>query len=331
MSLRNILDRSRKHFARCIASAALVAAAAPAHAAYVLNEITMAGASDIAAWDINNSGTIVGYSVASGSTFSRGYMLSGGTFTSIGPAGSVSSVATGISDSGLVVGSYASTTALDDLGNTIAGPQVGFIYNGTSYTSFIVAGATETLLRAISPDGRYLSGYYSTDTQAGVGFVYDTLAGSLGIVSVPGSLLTIAQGINSAGILVGSDILPGGVRPGFTYDIATGTRTDFMLPGSTRTSARSIDDAGVLAGWYTEGGVIRGFVGSASSFETIEFAGATGGTFVEGSNNAGTLVGTYTVDDVSHAFIAQRVSAPGSLALTLLALGALGVVRRRRP
>jgi hypothetical protein len=41
-----------------------------------------------------------------------------------------------------------------------------------------VAGAVETILRAISPDRRYLSGYCATSTNAGIGFIYDSLGGS---------------------------------------------------------------------------------------------------------------------------------------------------------
>jgi uncharacterized membrane protein len=312
----------------CALAGALVAAVALAaplssRAAYVLTEVSIAGATETTLWDINNNGTIVGGAFG---TSSFGFILTseGDVTTLTGPAGAASTVAVGISDTGVVVGSFALATD---------GPQQGFIYSGGNYTTFTVAGATETFLRGISPDARYLSGYYGTETVGGIAFVYDTLLGSFNIISPPDSLISIAQGINSAGVVVGSDLLSGPplTRPGFMYDIGTGTRTEVSLAGATRTALRSIDDAGTLAGFFTDATGIHGFVGSPTSFEQIDFTGAVS-TFVEGSNNAGWLVGQWLdADGGAHGFIAMQVPEPGSLGLMLVALAALGWVVRRRP
>jgi uncharacterized membrane protein len=320
------------------ATAAVLLAPAASHAAYLMTELTIAGATDAAIWDINNGGTMVGWSTSGPAGLGTGFVrASDGTLTTLaGPTGAVSSQALGISDGGIIVGAFASTLVDDGTGTMVAGPSTGFIYSGGSYTSFAVAGANETILRGISPDARYISGYYTTDTIAGIGFVYDLLTGIFQTVSAPNSQLTIAQGINSAGVLAGGDILTGPptTRPGFLYDIATGTRTDVSLTGATRTSLRSIDDAGVLAGWFVDaGGAQHGFIGSLASFEQIDFAGAVS-TFVEGSNNAGWLVGEWVdADGYAHAFYAMRVPVPGSLSLALAGLTALvgpAWLRRRR-
>lgn len=309
--------------------------AAPSHAAYLLSEISVAGATSTAAWDINNSGTIVGYSTrgTGAAETSTGFILAGGSYTMLaGPAGAISTNALGISDTGVVVGSFVATRVDDGTGTLVPGPAQGFIYSGGSYATFAVAGADETLLRGISPDARYLSGYYSTALQAGVGFVYDSLTGILATVSAPNSQFTIAQGMNSAGILVGGDILSGPptTRPGFVYDIATGTRTDVTLAGAgiTRTALRSIADDGVLAGWFIDGSGQHGFVGSLTSYEQIDVTGADS-TVVEGSNNARWLVGTSFVGDISRGFVAVPVPAPGSLALVLVGLWAAAAARHR--
>lgn len=306
------------------AVAACLALAAPARAAYLMTEISVPGAATTSVWDINNVGTMVGHS-SSGAGTTAFVRSSGGDFTPLsGPSGATASTAAGISDGGVVVGSFFTG------GGGGPGPALGFIYAGGAYTTFAVAGADDTFLRGISPEGRYFSGYYSTAAQAGVGFVYDSLTGVFSTLSVAGSQLTIAQGINSAGILVGSDVLGGPpvTRPGFLYDIATGTRTDVNLAGAEQTALRSIDDAGLLAGWYLDAAnVAHGFVGAPASYETIDFAGAEA-TFVEGSNNARWLVGSYRdAAGLSHGFVAVpvQVPAPGMLALLLAAGLALPV------
>ena len=307
-----------------------------AKAEYVLTELTMPGATTVTLWDVNNGGMMVGsWTQGTGpANYSQGFIYDGTSFTTLsGPAGSMSSSALGISDTGIVVGNFYSSATIDPgTGEVIFGPSAGFIFSGGSYTSFIVAGANDTFLRGISPDGRYLSGYYSTNAGAGIGFVYDTLTATLANLSMPNSQMTIPQGINIAGIVVGSDILAGPptTRPGFRYDIATGTRTDLMLAGATRTALRSIDDSGVVAGWFIDGGSRHGFVGSISSYEQIDFAGASD-TSVEGSNNARWLVGEYLdATGIEHGFVAVPVPLPGSLPLVLAGLAAcVGAVRRR--
>jgi uncharacterized membrane protein len=285
---------------------------APAQADHVLTEFTRPGAAATWLWDVNNHGHMVGYSLpgTAPTDFPVGFVYDGSTFTTIsGPAGAISSTALGISDGGTIVGSFIATYTIDGDGNLIAGPSHGYIYSGGSYTTFDVAGAVDTFLRGISPDGRYISGYYTTAT--GTGFVFDTLAGTFTTVSQPASLFTIAQGINAAGILVGSDIVAGSptTRPGFTFDIATATRTDYFLAGAIRTAFRSIDDAGTLAGWFLDpGSLMHGFVGAPGSYEQIDFPGADG-TAIEGSNNAGVLVGNSDIGGVSHAFVASPVAA----------------------
>ena len=75
--------------------------------------------------------------------------------------------------------------------------------------------------------------------------------------------------------------------------------------------------------------VAQGFVGTTSAHEVLDVPGATS-TYVEGSDNAGDLVGNY-IDDagVAHGFIASSVPEPSG-ALLLACGGVLLVVRLRR-
>lgn len=309
--------------------------ASVAQAAYVLTDFFRPGAATTALWDVNNTGLMVGYTTSGSGPLdvSTGFLYDGSSFTTLsGPAGAVSSFASGVSDGGVVVGSFTSTRVTNEQGDVVPGPSSSFIYTAGSYVRFDVPGATETYLRAISPDGRLMSGYYIDAAGRGVGFIYDRTTGVRTDVSKANSLLTIAQGINNNGQMVGSDILTGPptTRPGFVYDVASNLRTDLAIAGMPRTAIRSIADDGEMAGWFIDaGGLQHGFVGLTTGYEQIDFLGA-GATYVEGSNNAGVLVGGYTLGDTTRAFIAMRVPEPGTWVLAGVALLALGVSRRRR-
>jgi uncharacterized membrane protein len=312
--------------------AAMACVAIPAHAIhYDIATLSRPGAFTTQLFDVNDSGQMVGWSTASAGAGGEAFIYSGGMFTALtGPMGAISTVATGISDAGVVVGSYSTTATTDAGGNVIFGPQQSFIYDGGTYTPFAVGGATNTLARAISPDGRYVSGYFDSDMVLGQGFLLDTLTDMLTLVGGGGlESFTIAQGINSGYIMVGSDILlssspPTG--PGFLYDIGTGTRTDVILPGSARTAFRAIDDNGIVSGWYRTAGINRGFTGYPGSVQSIEVMGAEG-TFVEGSNNGRVLVGNFVLGASGGAFIATPVPEP--LTAALLGLGLVGIVSVR--
>lgn len=315
------------------AGTTVLLAAAPAQAAYVLSEFTRPGATSTSLWDINNNGAMVGYSFAAGSANPQAFVYEAGSFTSLaGPAGAIASYAMGISDGGRVVGSYVSSMVDDGTGTMVLGPATGFLYAGGVYTTFSVAGATDTFLRGISPDGRYITGYYSDALRAGNGFVYDLLTATFRSTSAPDSLLTIAQGVTNAGLVVGSDtMLPAPLtRPGFYYDTATDTRTDAAIAGMRGTRMRAIGEDGTLAGWFIDAtGDIHGFVGDLVDYETVDFAGADQ-TYIEGSNNARDIVGMYYVGDEVHAYVGRAVPEPQSAALLLAAALAAGAATRRR-
>jgi uncharacterized membrane protein len=318
-----------------LAAATLAAAALPGQAGYVISDFSRPGTDQTSLFDINNSGQMVGYTVTGTGLASefRAFVSDGSSFTTLsGPAGARASYALGISDGGAVVGSYSNELSLDVDGNLVFGPSMGYIYSGGSYESFNVAGATQTFLRGISPDGRYVSGYYSTTTIAGVGFVFDRSTSTLQTTSVADSVFTIMQGINSAGIAVGSDILSSTPpsRPGVLFDIASGVRTEVNLAGAQRTVLRDIADDGTLTGWFRDAaGDTVGFIGDLTDYEILAVSGAEL-TFAEGSNAAGVVVGSYQVDGVFRAFIASpgAVPVPATLALVLLAAG-LGAAARR--
>lgn len=271
------------------------------------------GATRTLLFDVNNHGSLVGFSQTGPTAFFDAFVFDGTNFTAVLPPGALDTRAYGVSDGGTIVGGYFDSTVTDELGNAQPGPMHGFIYEGGSYRTLDVPGAITTHPRGISPDGRYISGFYENDI-ALPGFVYDRTDGTFTTIAEPWSLFTQAKGINSNGILVGSDAIigPSPSNPGFFYDISTNTRTDVTIAGAPLTALRDIDDAGNVAGFFGDGATYHGFVGSVTDYEQIDYPGAAR-TFIDGMNNAGVLVGNAHVGDLSVAFVVTQDSDPVTL------------------
>ena len=323
MKSKRTFGPSARTSAAALALAGLPLAAA---AAYSYTTVDQPGMANTQLWDINNNGAIIGTSF--NDTTSQSFILSGGVYTAIsGPAGALGTNAMGVSDAGVVVGNYYDTMVTEPDGSIVTGPNTGFILAGGAYTPITFGSGSDVYARAISPDGRYVSGYYF-DTQYH-GFVLDRSTSAV-TVFASSTVLIIPQGINSSGLLVGSQNLTTGPRVSYTYDIATGVRNDYSFAGATGTSFRAINDSGTIAGWFNDAsGTTHGFVGTTSAHQVLDVPGATT-TYVEGIDNAGELVGNYIdAAGVAHGFIATSVPEPSG-ALLLACGGVLLVVRLRR-
>src|SRR5256885_467924 len=83
--------------------------------------------------------------------------------------------------------------------------------------------------------------------------------GGFSTIVVPGSALTRAFGINSAGDVVGDWADANGNHHGFI--LKNGNFTTFDFPGATSTTAYGINDGGDIVGTYTDAsGQSHGFV-----------------------------------------------------------------------
>jgi uncharacterized membrane protein len=297
-----------------------------AQAAYTLTTLDAPGATSTQIFDITNDGTIIGS--ASTATASFGFTYKAGVFTTLpSPAGALGYSAFDVSNAGAVVGSFYTTTVVDPGGNTVPGPTSGYVYAGGSFTTLSVPGASFVQARGISPDGRYVSGYYQT-TQLSA-FIYDRTAATFTTIA-SGPSLALAQGINQSNVAVGNRLIVGtpNRRVGFTYDIGTGTLTDYQLPGATTTSFRDISDGGKLAGFFSDASGTHGFVGSPTAFELIDVPGSNN-TVVQGINNSGDLVGFYT-DSAGNfrGLVATAVPEPAAWALMLFGVAGLAGATR---
>ena len=277
------------------AAACLLPLAVPA--TYVFNTITYPGAVHTEVRGINASGRLVGYASLDGTTF-FGFTYQSGAFTPLPPA-PFPLIGHGINDAGIVVGT-ANLTA------TTLGQ--GFIHNAGSYAFFARPGWDNTHARAIGP-GNLITGYSDNGaTGDTVGWIYDPIAATYTDINPAGSVFTIAQGINAAGQVVGSAIVPAsGGAHGFLRE-ASGAITLFRI-GTNPTRARGINDLGLITGFMTVGTALQGFVGNSGGFQALMVPGSDE-TIPEGINNAGQVAGLYRTGGVTHGFIATPAAMP---------------------
>jgi hypothetical protein len=257
---------------------------------------------------INDSGVIVGY--FTNNTGSHGFELSNGVYTTIDAPNVLpySTEITGISNSGLIDGSYYDAST-----NT----EVVFIDNAGSFTliSFpslqFPPGNTSIEVGGINNSG-VVVGETFTPGQSG----FDTQNGTAQSV-VSGYL----NGINDLGVAVGSGASAG--YGFFTLNIATHTLTNFPAIGNGGTIPYAINNLGVIVGEYFEStasgaDAVSGFVDNNGSIQTISIPGAVD-TIVRSTNDNGTIVGYYIdSNDQAHAFIGTPTNGT-SITLTPLA------------
>jgi probable HAF family extracellular repeat protein len=180
------------------------------------------------------------------------------------------------------------------------------IYNYFPLPGPTFAISDHTFPYGINNAGLVVGSFVNLVTEVEEGFVYSN--GSYGTVYVPNSIGTVAQGINDSNQIVGYyTSAPGGAADdhGFIYNSSSNsflTLDDPLGVGGTR--AYGINNAGSVVGVYTDAnGHTHGFLynGTDGSYTTLDDPQAIGsppgvyapGTFAQGINNSGQIVGYY--------------------------------------
>ena len=157
--------------------------------------------------------------------------------------GALLTEATGINNSGTIVGFYYDASSI----------RHGFILNNGVYTTYDKPGATRTLLTGINNQGKIV-GFYRDINLVAHGFTL--FNGITEDINFPGSIETKLHGINKTGQIVGEYLDDAGVIHGFLFEKGKYKELDF--PGSFDTALLAINDDGVIVGTYN--GFSRGLI-----------------------------------------------------------------------
>ncbi len=224
------------------------------------------------------------------------------TFVKLQVPGSVYTDATGVNNSGRVVGTYYGADGL----------RHGYVFDGATYTTVDFPGALHTFLFGIDPFNRTV-GSYSLASGSGPWHSMIADGGTFTSFDFPNKE-SDARAINGAGRIVG--IYNSGAGTADTGYMKVGNIfTNVSVPAAQHTYAFGINDAGKVSGSHVGAdGLLHGFLKTGSTFGIINFPTATQ-TFIGGINNADAMVG----------WSQRGVNAPSGFLMTGLRLRAFDV------
>ncbi len=272
------------------------------------------GTADTLVFGVNNKGSVVGNGFDGLNSHPFVYDSRKQMYTAVAPAaGYFDTVVFGINEAGVMVGGV--DTSPD--GSTSS----GFIRSkdGT-FTVFSHPDAfTFTQPRGISSKG-LVSGFRDVSDGSTVGFIFNPKNGTF-VDFIP-SRLTIPQGINARGDVVGSAFLePDAAYPGSPPGLYGWLRksngaVSYFRVNDLPTRARGLTDSGLIAGAVTGPAGTAAFVVSLQGlpYESLTVADAdllvfpgNDFTFAGGIGNSGIVVGvTADPSGTSHGFIATK-------------------------
>jgi len=282
-----------------------------------------------------------------------GFLDSGGVYTSLQYPGADGTIATGINNSGAIVGyalginSYSygfqlnagtysplnvpgatSTTpfSVNDVGLIVGGynPGVhGFLYSGGNFSEVNASIPTFTAT-GINSSGVIAGWYQASNCAAGAascGLINNN--GALTVLSPTGAHLTIASGINNLGQVVGS-FDANNIDHGFVY--TNGVYTILNAPGATNTDAYGINNLGQIVGTYDDASGTHAFLYDGVTYTTL-----TGLYAMRpfGINDAGQIVGQYQVADNGGGGVGG-IPEPSTWAMLLLGFAGIGFMAYSR-
>ena len=177
--------------------------------------------------------------------------------------------------------------------------------NGYQFTNFDgpTPNTQGTTINGISNSGTVVG--FTTAAGANFNFtanpLQSTMATALNINNSPNAM---ANGINSAGTVVGSD------GNGNAFFLNGSNVVTFVPNNGAPAAAFGINDKGMISGQYTSGMTTPGYVLNGQTVTTINAPAGPNSVFAQGINNNGLVVGFYVgTDGQDHGFSFNLSSA----------------------
>jgi len=296
-----------------IGAALLASAFAQAQGQRTYISFDIPGAAVTSPQGINAEGAVVG-SYTDSNAKQHGFLLSGGSVTTIDYPGALATVARGINGRGSIVGTHVDAVLLP------GGGLKGFLQQGGAFIDVNYPGHMNTIASKITDEGIIVGCYHDTDTMGTMhGMKFDGT--NYTELSTPASMNNglLPDGSVTAGLY--TDMMTNVTH---AYLQSGGKIAPFDFPFSIATSAWDMNPAGVVVGNYTDAAKKgHGFLFTPSlfestfgitpepglvplySFESVDFPGAAA-TQAWAINSRGEIVGSY-VDSAgkTHGYISN--------------------------
>ena len=255
--------------------------------------IVIPGAIATVATGINNSGVVVGWYSDSSGVF-HGFSIASGTVTTIDDPKGTATLCNGINSSGQIVGEYTQPD----------GNNHGFLYDNGTFTDVgigVISGASD-----INDKGEIVGGYLKCGLCAQLGFVFDGTTYTT--LNVPGSTFTAATGVNNAGKISITAANENAIYSGYVYDGTNYTKID--APGYTDTYASGINNLGDVSITVDKSGEEVEYGGVLSQGKYYFFSYDNGKnelTSAHGINDHRQVVGDYETETEISGYAAQAI------------------------
>jgi probable HAF family extracellular repeat protein len=228
-------------------------------------------------YGINAAGDIVG-TYTDNNSHDHGFLLSGGSYTTINYPGAKDTALFGINDMGQIVGS------------TGVRPVVSFLYDLASqtFTTIKYPQSSETFVAGINNAGTAV-GYYVI---FGPGYTsgFEVAGSTYKPIIPPRAPDFVAVGISSSGIVAGAVTTRQGTLVNVLFK--QGKYYPVTIPVSQRAGVYGTNPAGTaLVGFY-QSFPPAGLVYHGKTLQTLQFPGAMS-TLAYGVNDAGEVVGNF--------------------------------------
>ncbi|MGA7127769.1 MAG: hypothetical protein WBZ19_15775 [Chthoniobacterales bacterium] len=292
---RRVLSANLRVLAALLLVSCLLASSGTAQTRYRIIHLPTADGYNSAAFGLNDSGNVIGYSYQDTIAIGFLYNYADDSMNDLGSFGGQATVATAVDNDNRVIGYSA--------GNN--GQRIAFLYTaeaGLTPLGTLPGGSNSEAFSINSSAEGAGDSETQGDSHRPVIFTNQT-AQDLGIESTASSLLETAYGVNDSGQIVGRYQNADGATHAFLY--ASGQLTDLGSLGGANSEALAINVNGLIVGdSQMTGGTIHAFVFDSGAMKDLgTLPGFTNASFARGVNNTGQIVGESDSNNQKRAFV----------------------------